>query len=255
MRLAAMQINSLWLRDMKHVLRQPGRVLSFIGPPLLVWLFLGAGFSGSFSTANGMSYSDYLFPGIVTLVSLFSAIFSTMSIIEDRKSGFLQGVLAAPVPRSIIAVSKSLAGTTLGLMQAAVFMAFVPFTSIPFDIGSVIAALAVIAVIGMALTNIGFMIAWKVNSPTGFHAMMNILLLPMWMLSGAFFPPGGASAWMQWVIALNPLYYMTSLFSSALYSASPSFLTGGPDVAVAAGITALALITLTAGSIKIAKAS
>jgi ABC-2 type transport system permease protein len=247
------QLYSLWSRDMKHIVRQPGRVLSYIGQPLIVWIFLGAGFAGSFAASNGLPYSDYLFPGIVTLVSLFSALFSTMSIIEDRQSGFLQGVLASPVPRYIIALSKSLVGTSLGLFQASIFMLFLPLTGIPASFTSALLALAVIVVIGMALTTVGFMIAWKVKSNQGFHALMNILLLPLWMLSGAFFPIDGASVWMQWVVKLNPLYYMTSLFSSALYLPAPSMLTSGPGFATAALITFLTLTALTTYSFKVAK--
>ena len=106
---------SLWRRELVRFFRQPSRVAGAVGSPLLFWLFIGSGLSGSFRLpgAEGIDYLEYFFPGTVTLVVLFAAIFSTISIIEDRREGFLQGVLAAPVPRAAIAAGKVLGGATL----------------------------------------------------------------------------------------------------------------------------------------------
>ncbi|MAT40526.1 MAG: multidrug ABC transporter permease [Ectothiorhodospiraceae bacterium] len=252
MKRALTQTYSLWLRDMKHIVRQPGRMLSYIGQPLLVWLFLGAGFRNSFESGADMTYSEYLYPGILILVSLFSAIFSTISIIEDRKSGFLQGVLAAPVPRSVVALSKVLSGTTLGLGQAVIFLLLIPVAGLQATFASALLALAVLFIIGMTFTNIGFAVSWKLNSTQGFHAVMNMLLMPLWLLSGAFFPPDKAAGWMQWIVKLNPLYYMNSLFADTLYAGS-SAAHAGPGIALSLGVTLAAFVLLTTNSIRVAR--
>src|SRR3972149_10598402 len=108
---------SLFAREVLRFVRQPGRVLGSLGTPLLFWLLLGSGFGRTFrppGMAEGMDYLTYFFPGTVLLVVLFTAIFSSISVIQDRTEGFLQGVLVAPVPRLAIVLGKVLGGATLG---------------------------------------------------------------------------------------------------------------------------------------------
>lgn len=233
---------SLWSRDLKHFLRQRSRVIGAVGQPFVIWIFLAAGFRGSFS-AGGMEYGAWLFPGVILLIALFAAIFSTISIIEDRKSGFLQGVMTSPAARASIIWSKMLAGTTIAVLQSLLFMILLPFTGIGLTLEGFVLSFFVLAASSMMLTLLGFILAWKMSSTQGFHAIMNLLLIPMWLLSGAFFPAEGASGWMQTVMTLNPMYYITSLFQQLFFLGSNIAFPAGPapwiSITVLAGISIL----------------
>ena len=237
---------SLWLRDLRHFFRRRSRVIGAIGQPIVIWMFLGAGFMNSVDkdATGGVAYGAYLFPGMLLLITLFSAIFSTISVIEDRKSGFMQGVLVSPAPRSAIVWSKLLAGTTLSLLQAVVFMLLLPFTGLSMSIGAVLLSVVVLTVTGLVLTCLGLLISWRMTSTQGFHAIMNLLLMPMWVLSGALFPVDGAAGWLAMLMRLNPLYYFTSLFQTSFFLGSDVVVSGGPDPTTALVVSAVAAITL-----------
>ncbi|HEX6863355.1 MAG TPA: ABC transporter permease, partial [Thermoanaerobaculia bacterium] len=191
---------TLWKREIVRFFRQPSRVAGAAGSPLVFWLLIGSGLRGSFRLPGGpadLDYLEYFFPGTVVLVLLFAAIFSTISIIEDRHEGFLQGVLVAPVSRAAIVAGKVLGGATLAWLQGMAFLALAPLSGIPLSIGSALAAAGVLAVLAVSMTAIGFAFAWVLDSVQGFHAIMNLVLVPMWRLSGAFFPLSGAPAWLS----------------------------------------------------------
>jgi ABC-2 type transport system permease protein len=211
---------SLWTRDLKHFVRQRSRVIGAVGQPFIIWIFLAAGFRNSVSTA-GMEYGAWLFPGVILLIALFAAIFSTISIIDDRTTGFLQGVLTSPASRTSILWSKMLAGTTIAVAQALLFMVLLPFSGFTPTVVGFLMSLLFLTGVGMLLTMLGFVLAWRMSSTQGFHAVMNLLLIPLWMLSGAFFPVGGAADWMQVVVRFNPLYYVTALFQRLFFMGSP----------------------------------
>ena len=181
---------TLWRRELTRFLRQPSRIAGAVGTPLIVWLLVGSGLSGSFRLPGGpagLNYFEYFFPGTVVLVLLFAAIFSNISVIEDRHEGFLQGVLVAPVSRSAIVAGKVLGGATLAWLQGVVFLPLAPLSGIALTPRSALAAAGVLAVLALSLTALGFAFAWKVDSVQGFHAIMNVVLMPMWLLSGVFF--------------------------------------------------------------------
>lgn len=235
---------SLWLRDIRHFFRRRSRVIGAIAQPIIIWVFLSAGFLHSVDgdSMGGAQYGAFFFPGVLLLITVFSAMFSTMSVIEDKKSGFMQGVLVSPASRSAVVWGKMLAGSTLSLLQAAVFFLLLPFIGLAVTIEAVLLSIAVLAVVGLLLTGFGLLIAWRMNSTQGFHAIINLVLMPMWVLSGALFPVDGASEWLAQIMRLNPMYYMTSLFQSAFFLNSGVTLSGGPQIS-----TALIVSILTAG--------
>ncbi len=186
----------LW-REVVRFLRQRQRIIGALGTPLVFWVLLG----------SGMGTLKYFFPGTVAMILLFTAIFSTISIIEDRREGFLQGVLVSPAPRSSIVMGKMLGGTLLAVLQGLAFVLLSPLVGIRMGIADFLYVLSSIVLISFALTGIGFLIAWKLDSTQGFHAIMNLFLMPMWFLSGALFPMTTAPLWLKAVIAINPLTY------------------------------------------------
>jgi ABC-2 type transport system permease protein len=240
-----MAVFTLWKRELVRFFRQPSRIAGAAGSPLIFWVLIGSGLSGSFRLPGGpadLDYLEYFFPGTMVLTLLFAAIFSTISVIEDRNQGFLQGVLVAPVPRAAIAAGKVLGGATLAWLQSVVFLALAPLSGIRLTLSSILAAAGVLAVLGIALTAVGFAFAWKVDSVQGFHAVMNLLLVPMWLLSGAFFPPSGAPGWLAAVMKANPLTYGVAALRWALYGPGPEAGTGLPGPAAAIAVTVLAAV-------------
>jgi daunorubicin resistance ABC transporter membrane protein len=231
---------SLWRRELVRFFRQPSRVAGAVGSPLLFWLFIGSGLSGTFRLpgAERVDYLEYFFPGTVTLVVLFAAIFSTISVIEDRREGFLQGVLAAPVSRAAIAAGKVLGGATLAWLQGAAFLLLAPLAGLSLDAPALLRAAGVLALLAVALTAIGFAFAWSVDSVQGFHAVMNLILVPLWLLSGAVFPLTGAPAWLSVLMRIDPLTYGVAALRWTFYGSSTSLGEGIPGPAAALAILA-----------------
>lgn len=207
---------TLWRREIVRFLRQPSRVFGAIGSPALFWLLIGSGVGRSFAAGGDESYLSYVFPGTLLMVLLFTAIFSTISIIEDRREGFLQSVLVAPVPRTAVVLGKIAGGGSLALFQALLFLALAPTVGLRPDWAGTAGAVGMLAVLALALTGLGFLIAWRMDSTQGFHAVMNFLLLPMWILSGALFPVEGAAGWLRAVMLANPLTYGLAVIRALL---------------------------------------
>lgn len=216
--------STLWRREMVRFLRQRSRIIGALGTPLVFWLLVGGGLKQSFrlpGVDSQMTYLEYSFPGAIVAILLFTAIFSMISIIDDRKEGFLQAVLVAPVSRASIALGKILGATTLAVGQALLFLALGRFADIRMGAMSIAAAFATMTLVAFALSGLGFVIAWRMESTQGFHAIMNLLLMPMLVISGAFFPPGGSAAWLRWIMLINPVTYGVTLLRWALYLDSP----------------------------------
>ena len=221
-------------REIVRFLRQKSRVVGAVAPPLVMWVLVGAGFRGSFRE-NSFAY---FFPGTVVLVVLFAAIFATISVIEDRREGFLQGVLVSPVAPSSIALGKILGGAALGLLQGLPLLVLVPLTGLKADAAGLAMAALLLAILSFALTALGFAIAWCLESTQGFHAIMNLFLIPMWLLSGAFFPVDGAPFWLRVTMAVNPLTYGVAALRRALGGAAPAWASPTLSFAVTIGFAA-----------------
>ena len=124
---------TLWWREIVRFYRQPTRVVGVMASPLVFWLVIGSGFGTSFRSGGGpgqQHYLDYFYPGALIMIVLFTSIFTMMSVIEDRKEGFLLSVLVAPVPRTAIVLGKVLGGTTLAAAQGMIFLIFAPFVGV-----------------------------------------------------------------------------------------------------------------------------
>jgi ABC-2 type transport system permease protein len=215
---------ALWWREVIRFLRQRSRVTGALAQPVVFWLLLGSGLNASFrpAGAEGTSYVEYFYPGIIVLVLLFTAIFATISTVEDRRAGFLQGVLVAPVPRWTITLGQAAGGTFLAVLQGSLCLLLAPFLGITLSAAAVVATILIMAVVALALTSLGLIIAWRMESTQGFHAIMNTILIPIWLLSGAFFPAAGAPAPLRWVMDLNPLTYGVAALRRCLYLSGPA---------------------------------
>jgi ABC-2 type transport system permease protein len=218
--------DSLWLpaislcrRELVRFVRQRNRIVGALATPLVFWLLIGAGMGRSFqaSSPGGDHYLRYFYPGTLLMILLFTAIFSTISIIEDRREGFLQSVLIAPVSKLAIVLGKVLGGTILAFAQGLIFLLLAPTIGIRLSAANLGVTMLVMLIVGFGLTALGFCIAWRMSSTQGFHAIMNLFLMPMWFLSGALFPMSGAWTGLKWIMYLNPLTYGLAALRRALY--------------------------------------
>ncbi len=225
---------TLWWREIVHFYRQRSRVIGVIASPLLFWVVIGSGFGTSFrsgDSAGQQHYLDYFYPGALIMIVLFTSIFTMMSVIEDRKEGFLLSVLVAPVPRSAIVLGKVLGGTTLSAIQGLIFLAFAPLVGVHMNFEQFLLVVVVVFLVSFSLTALGFAIAWPMDSSQAFHAIINLFLIPLWLLSGSLFPLAGASSWMRLLMEINPLTYGVEALRTLLYPASPSQFSLGASMA------------------------
>ena len=210
---------TLWWREIVRFYRQRARVVGVIASPLLFWIVIGSGFGSSFRSGEGSSqrYLNYFYPGTLVMIVLFTAIFTMMSVIEDRNEGFLLSVMVAPVPRAAIVLGKVLGGTTLATAQGLIFLIFAPFVGVHFTLTSFPLIVLTIFLVSFSLTALGFAIAWPLDSTQAFHAIINLFLIPLWLLSGALFPLSGASVWMRAIMYANPLTYGFEALRTLMY--------------------------------------
>jgi ABC-2 type transport system permease protein len=249
---------TLCWREVVRFCRQRSRLVGAFAQPLLFWILLGSGLRASFrppGTLPGTSYVEYIYPGIIAMVLLFTAIFATISVVEDRREGFLQGVLVAPVTRSSIVLGQALGGTTLALVQGVLFLVLAPAAGIPLSAASVLAVTAVMFLVSFGLTSLGLVIAWRLESTQGFHAIMNLILLPMWVLSGAFFPATGVPRVLEWTMLLNPLTYGMAAIRRCLYLANPAATGKVPALGLALAVTVVFGILAFAAAVGAARRS
>lgn len=212
---------TLWWRECVRFYRDRTRAWSSVMTALLFWVLIGFGLAGSFRPAGmppEMGAIEYLFPGTVVFVVLLTATIGTFSLIEDRREGFLQGVVVAPVPRSAIVLGKVLGGTTMAMIQGALLLPLAPFLGIELSPVGLALAVAALFLMAFALTSLGFILAWGMESIQGFHGIVNLLLMPMWFLSGALFPVEGAAGALELVMRANPVTYGLAVFRHALYA-------------------------------------
>jgi ABC-2 type transport system permease protein len=233
---------SLWRREMVRFFRQRSRVVGSLGTPLLFWLLLGAGLGPSFRPPSAdIGAYVYFFPGALALIILFTSIFANISVIEDRAEGFLQGVLAAPVPRLAIVLGKVLGGATIAAIQALALLALAAVGGLDVSIASPAEVAAAVVVLSIALSALGFAFAWRLDSVQGFHSVMNLLLMPMWVLSGALFPPSGLPVVLRVLVAVNPVTYGLAWIHHGLGIAAPGLPAPGLSAAISAAFAAVTL--------------
>jgi ABC-2 type transport system permease protein len=243
---------SLCRRELVRFLRQRHRVIGAFATPIVFWLLIGGGMGQSFrgsGTGAGAGamphgYMQYFFPGTILMILLFTAIFSTISIIEDRREGFLQSVLVAPVGRMAIVLGKVLGGTLLAFGQGLIFLMLAPTVGIHLTVVSFLLSSTVMLIVAFALTALGFCNAWRMSSTQGFHAIMNLFLMPMWFLSGALFPAENAMGPIRWFMRANPLSYGYHALTQAMYVNHPSAWGGYAPFAVNVAITVVFAVAL-----------
>jgi daunorubicin resistance ABC transporter membrane protein len=225
---------TLWRRELLRLRRERSRWFGMALQPLLFWLILGTGLAPTFQLdgAPGLGYQAFFFPGSLVMVVLFTAIFSTITVIEDRNTGFLQGVLVAPGSRAALVMGKIAGITTVVLLQATLFVLLSPIADISYGQIHWPALILGLLLTSVMLSSIGMAMAWLLPTSQAYHAIMSVVLLPMWVISGALFPSAGGV--LGAVMSANPLAYSVSVVRGAMV---PALHTGWGSLGVLAAFT------------------
>jgi ABC-2 type transport system permease protein len=259
--LQARGVYLIWYRDLLRWWRDRQRILpSLIQPVLYLFVFgvgLGSAIGGAgaagFGGLPGVDYTTFMYPGVLAMSVLFTAIFSSMSIMWDREFGFLKEIQVAPLSRSAVAIGKALGGSTVAMLQASVLLIFAPLVGVHLSVPVVLLLLGLMFLLAFALSGLGVAIASRMRSMEGFQAMINFVLMPILFLSGAFFPLQGLPAWLALLTRLDPAAYAVDamrrvvLIGSGVPEAAAAGLAipspfGGP-LPVAAEVLILALFS------------
>ncbi len=203
----------IWYRDVLRYWRDRWRLVASLAQPLLFLVVFGAGLGSAlgrgtaFGAAGGFSYTQFVFPGIVGMAILFSAIFGAMSIVWDREFGFLKEVLVAPIDRSSVAIGKALGSTTQAMIQGLILLVLAPFVGVKLSFVTIAEVIPLAALLAFGLSSFGVALASMMKSLQGFQVVMNFLMMPMFFLSGALFPLTNLPGWMTVLTRLDPASY------------------------------------------------
>ena len=200
----------IWRRDLIRHFRDRVRLLGSVTRPVLWLLIMGTGLRAAFNVA-GVSYTHFIFPGIIAMNLIFAAMQSTISIIWDREFGFLREILVAPIPRSSIVLGKALSGSTVAFIEGLFVLAFAPVIKINIPLVHLLLLLPLMFLIAFVCTSLGIVIAARMTSFEGFGVISNFIIMPMFFLSGAMFPIDNLPHWISFFIRLNPLTYGVDL--------------------------------------------
>ena len=238
----AREAEAVWAltwRDLRRFQRDRGQILGALARPVLWLLFMGKGLRASVPEVGGLDYQHFVFAGAIAMTVLFSGMFQSVSIIWDREFGFLKEVLVAPVRRSTIVLGKVCAGAAVTFVQGCLTVAFAPLVSIHPSVGGAFALLGVVALLSVAMTSLGVVIATRMQTFEGFGVISNFVVLPLYFLSGGIFPIGHLPRWMAILVRANPVTYAVDLMRAAL--GQPAVFSTATSLAVLGGFTALML--------------
>ncbi|UOQ48556.1 ABC transporter permease [Gracilibacillus caseinilyticus] len=209
-------ILAIWQRDLMKFFRDRARLLGSFSMPILFLLIFGGGLSGTMESmmaggmadsSEGFNYVEFVFPGIVSMTLLMTAIFSAMSVIEDKNYGYMKEILVSPISRVSIAIGKMLGAASVSTIQGIILFLLIPFLGLSYDIWSLIKVIPFMFLLGAALSGVGLLFASMIKSTQGFQLIVQILVMPMIFLSGALFPINNMPSWLDVIVKLNPVTY------------------------------------------------
>jgi ABC-2 type transport system permease protein len=197
----------LWLREIKRFIRSKSRIIGSLAFPSLILIIIGTGLNSVF-TVGRLSYIEFLAPGMIGMVLLFSSISFGIMVIWDRQFGFLKEMLVAPISRTSIIVGKALGGVTTSMFQALLFLVVCFAIGIKFP-GPLrlLLLFAVMLLISVGFVLVGIAFSSRMKDFHGFSLIMNFVIMPIFFLSGAFFPLDKLPEWLKWFVYIDPLTY------------------------------------------------
>lgn len=197
----------VWRRELLRFTRTRTRIISGLIQPLLFLFVLGVGLTPLVGNAGGLDFKRFVFPGVVAMSVLTTAIFSAVSIVWDREFGFLREMLVAPVSRGALVAGKALGGASVATIQGTIMLVLAPTVGIRLTPLMAVEVIATSALMAFALTSFGIFVASRVTRIESFQTVMQLLLFPMLFLSGAMFPIQGLPGWLAFLTRINPVTY------------------------------------------------
>ena len=240
-----MELNAIYVivaREFKKFIREKSRLFSAIARPLL-WLFIvGSGMSRLVPRSTGVSYTQFIFPGILGMTILFSSVFSSISIIWDKEFGFMKEILVAPVSRLSIVIGKALSGTIISTIQAIIILSLFPFLGLKLGIVQIVTAIFICASLSFCISAFGIVLATFYESYESFSVIMNFIIMPMFFLSGAMYPVKLLPTVLQVAAKLNPLTYGIDAIKHVLLPGEIGYM--GPDFSLLTSVIVIAATSI-----------
>ena len=201
-------VRIVWRRDLIRFATDRMRIATLLIQPLLFLFVLGAGLQAlSAASTGGVDLTTFIFPGVLCMALVFSAMFSAISLVMDREFGFLREMLVAPVRRSSIVVGKCLGGATVATLQSVILLALAGLVDVPYDPVLLLGLFGLQLLLAFMVTAFGVMVAARVKQIQTFTTVMQMLVMPLFFLSGALYPVSGLPTWLELLTRLNPLTY------------------------------------------------
>lgn len=212
-------IGVVWQRELIRFTRARARIVTGLVQPLLFLFVLGSGLAPLVGETGGFDFRQFVFPGVIAMSVLTTAIFSAVSIVWDREFGFLREMLVAPVSRASLVFGKALGGATVATLQGTIMLVLAPAIGISLSVGLVVGVIGAAALMAFTMTAMGIAIATRIEKMESFQIVMQFLLLPMLFLSGALFPLTGLPGWLTVLTRLNPVTYAVDPLRRAVFAA------------------------------------
>ena len=212
-------VKVVWKRELIRFSRDRLRILTSLMQPFLFLFVLGTGLSSLASAGtHGVNFRTFIYPGVLCMAVMFTAMFSAASIVWDREFGFLREMMVAPVRRSSIVLGKCLGGATVAGFQGLIVIAISPLVGVPYELSLILELLALALLLAFAITAFGVMFAARINQMQSFMAVMQMAIMPMFFLSGALFSVASLPTWLAILNRLDPLTYAVEPMRRAIFS-------------------------------------
>src|ERR1039458_6034508 len=228
-------VGMVWERELIRYMRTRTRILSGLIQPVLFLFVLGYGMSGLVGTTGGFNFRQFVYPGVVAMSVVMTAIFSAISIVWDREFGFLREMLVAPVSRTALVLGKTAGGATVAAAQGTIMLVLAPFVGVRLTPLLVVEVIGLELLMAVALTAFGVFVASRIQKMEGFQVVMQMLLMPMLFLSGALFPLNNLPNWLAVITRVNPLTYAVDPLRQVVFAAQN--MTPAAQARFAAGVT------------------
>jgi ABC-2 type transport system permease protein len=213
-------VSIVWRRELIRFRSDRLRAVTALAQPVLFLFVLGTGLSrlASRGLPSGVHFETFIYPGVLAMSVLFTAIFSAASIVWDREFGFLAEMMVAPVRRWTIVVGKCLGGATVATFQGVIFLALAGVAHVPYSPTLLLTLLGELVLLSFTLTAFGVMMAARIKQIQAFMALTQMVVMPLFFLSGALYPLGGLPTWLTVLTRVDPLTYIVAPMRHAVFS-------------------------------------
>jgi ABC-2 type transport system permease protein len=212
-------IKVVWKRELIRFSRDRLRILTSLMQPFLFLFVLGTGLSRLASAGtHGVNLRTFVYPGVLCMAVMFTAMFSAASLVWDREFGFLREMMVAPVRRSSLVLGKCFGGATVAAFQGVIVLCLAGLVGVPYNATLIVEVFALQLLLAFAITAFGVMVAARITQMQSFMALMQMAIMPMYFLSGALFPVSGLPQWLEILNRLDPLTYAVDPMRRAVFA-------------------------------------